>query len=143
MTKINDGLSSSMEDYLEAIHHISEAKRAARPKDIADEMGVSASSVTGALRALSERRLVNYAPYDIVTLTQTGAKLARLVTNRHEVLLRFFKEVLNLDHKQADAEACAAEHAVSATSIERLFRLTRYLESRPEIQREWQSGDLS
>ncbi|NOQ20783.1 MAG: metal-dependent transcriptional regulator, partial [Desulfobacterales bacterium] len=45
-------LSSNMEDYLEAIFHISQEKQAARAKDIADWVKVNKSSVTGALRSL-------------------------------------------------------------------------------------------
>ena len=52
-------LSSNMEDYLEAIFHISKEKQAARAKDIADRLMVNKSSVTGALRSLSEKGLVN------------------------------------------------------------------------------------
>ena len=140
MTKSDENLSSNMEDYLEAIHHIAAAKRAARAKDIAEEMGVSASSVTGALHALSQRGLVNYAPYDIVTLTDEGEKIAGRVTNRHAVLLKFFEAVLHLDRAQADAEACKVEHVVSATTIERLSRLTEFIESRPDVQHVWAAG---
>ena len=67
-------LTASLEDYLEAIFHIVERKQAARAKDISKRMHVNGSSVTGALRALSERNLVNYAPYDIVTLTAEGER---------------------------------------------------------------------
>ena len=69
-------LSSNMEDYLEAIYHISSEKQAARAKDISDRLKVNKSSVTGALRSLSEKGLVNYAPYDIITLTAVGEQVA-------------------------------------------------------------------
>jgi DtxR family Mn-dependent transcriptional regulator len=57
-----DELSASMEDYLEAIYHIVTAKQAARAKDIAKRLDVNNSSVTGALRTLSEKGYINYAP---------------------------------------------------------------------------------
>ena len=87
-------LSSNMEDYLEAIFHISEEKQAARAKDIADRVQVNKSSVTGALRSLSEKGLVNYAPYDIITLTAKGKKLASEIVRRHEALKEFFIKIL-------------------------------------------------
>ena len=43
-------LTPSQEDYLEAVYRISEEKKAARAKDIADRLNVRASSVTAALR---------------------------------------------------------------------------------------------
>ena len=42
----SETLSANMEDYLEAIYHISEEKQAARAKDIADRVKVNKSTVT-------------------------------------------------------------------------------------------------
>jgi DtxR family Mn-dependent transcriptional regulator len=95
-------LSSNMEDYLEAIFHISAEKQAARAKDIADRVQVNKSSVTGALRSLSEKGLVNYAPYDIITLTAKGKKLAAEIVRRHEALKEFFIKILLIDKDEAE-----------------------------------------
>ena len=67
-----------------------------RAKDIADRLQVNKSSVTGALRSLSEKVLVNYAPYDIITLTAGGEKLAKDIVRRHETLKDFFVKILLL-----------------------------------------------
>ena len=75
-------LSASLEDYLEAIYHIVAEKQAARTKDISQRLKVNNSSVTGALRALAERQLVNYAPYEVITLTASGKKIARDIVRR-------------------------------------------------------------
>ena len=84
-----EAVSASLENYLEAIFHISEDKQAARAKDIAQRLKLKGSSVTGALRLLSERGLINYAPYDIITLTPKGKKVARdVVNNVHAEELR-------------------------------------------------------
>ena len=69
-------LSKSLEDYLEVIYHIVVVEQAAKAKDIAQKMQVKASSVTGALRQLAERDLVNYTPYDQITLTRKGMEVA-------------------------------------------------------------------
>ena len=65
-------LSASLEDYLKAIFRIVAVKQAARAKDISARLSVSNSSVTGALRTLADRGLINYAPYDLITLTPLG-----------------------------------------------------------------------
>ena len=64
-----EGLSASLEDYLEVIFHLEQSNRVARAKDIADQMNVQRASVTGALKALSGRGLINYSPYSFITLT--------------------------------------------------------------------------
>ena len=76
-------LSASLEDYLEAIFNLSNAGKAARSKDIANLLGVSKSSVTGALKMLSERGLVDYRPYDPITLTKDGHKIASGIAKKH------------------------------------------------------------
>ena len=68
-------VSASLEDYLEAIYHTVEAKGAARAKDIVMRLGVHNSSVTQALRSLSEKELINYAPYDVITLTDKARRI--------------------------------------------------------------------
>ncbi len=83
-------LSASLEDYLEAIFWIAESKGAARAKDIAERLCVKASSVTGALQALKEKKYVNYAPYDVITLTSKGMEVAKKVVRRHQILSDFF-----------------------------------------------------
>ena len=47
-----DELSSSIEDYLEAIGNLEKKHRVARVKDIADNLNVQMPSVTGALKVL-------------------------------------------------------------------------------------------
>ena len=124
-------LSASLEDYLEAIFHIVEEKRAARPKDIAKRLEVGNSSVTGALKALADRKLVNYAPYDVVTLTTTGEEVARDVVRRHESLREFFIKVLAADGELAEEAACKMEHAVPAELIERFVSFVEFVEMCP------------
>lgn len=124
-------LSASLEDYLEAIFHIVREKQAARPKDISLRLNVGNSSVTGALKALSARDLVNYAPYDVVTLTPTGEEAAREVVHRHETLREFFIKVLAADAELAERAACKMEHAVPADLIDRFVRFVEFIEMCP------------
>jgi DtxR family Mn-dependent transcriptional regulator len=120
-------LSDSLEDYLEAIFHIEKAKQAARAKDIARRMNVKGSSVTGALQALARRKLINYSPYDLITLTEKGREVARDVVRRHAVLCRFFIDILDADPKEAEKGACRMEHALPAGIMERLIGFVEYL----------------
>jgi len=131
------GLSASLEDYLEAIYHIVGQKRAARAKDIVQRMGVHNSSVTQALRALSERGLINYAPYDIITLTAAGHKVANNVVRRHQTLMDFLVKILALDEGTAEDVACKMEHAISADIQQRLADFLVFMESCPLTEVEW------
>ncbi|MFW6242107.1 MAG: DtxR family transcriptional regulator, partial [Thermodesulfobacteriota bacterium] len=131
------GLSASLEDYLQAVYRIQSAKQAARPTDIASAVGVNNSSVTGALRTLSSRGMVNYAPYDVITLTEEGKRVAEEIVRRREVLVRFFTRVLKAEDGEAETTARGVEHAVSGEILERLVGFVEFLELCPRAGEEW------
>ena len=124
-------VSSSLEDYLEAIYHTVEAKGAARAKDLVQRLGVHNSSVTQALRSLSEKKLVNYAPYDVITLTDSGERIAVDVVKRHRVLSEFLNKVLGLPENEAEEGACRMEHAINVQILDRLVKFLEYFENCP------------
>ena len=127
---MQQGLSASQEDYLEAISHIVDQKQAARTKDIADRLSVASSSVTRALHSLAEVGLINYTPYDFVTLTDEGRVAAHRIIRKHETLKDFFVKVLLVDEEEADRAACKMEHAIPQTILERFVRFIEYSETR-------------
>ncbi|MCD4829877.1 MAG: metal-dependent transcriptional regulator [Candidatus Cloacimonetes bacterium] len=133
-------LSASLEDYLEAIYHLVKEKQAARVKDIAERLHVKAASVTGALRALSERELVNYTPYEIVTFTRSGEAAALDVVRRHSALKDFFVKILLVDEASADSAACAMEHSVTRPLLERFVHFTQFVEDCPRAGTKWVRG---
>jgi len=133
-------LSGSLEDYLEAIFHIQKDKQAARAKDISKRLKVSSSSVTGALRSLAQKKLINYAPYDLITLTHKGRNIARDVVRRHEILREFFVKILNVDEKEAEKSACKMEHTVSRTILERFTQFVEFMEACPIGGNRWIKG---
>lgn len=133
-------LSANMEDYLETIYHIVSQKKAARAKDIAVRMAVNSASVTGALRLLAEKGHINYAPYDVITLTARGEALALDIVRRHEILKDFFTKVLNVEAQEAEENACRMEHAVSPVIIDRLVRFVEFIQICPRGGDAWIDG---
>ena len=134
---VNEHLSASQEDYLEAIFWIASSKGAARTKDIAKRLRVKAASVTRALQVLAKRKYVNYAPYEVVTLTSEGIKEARKVIRNHETLRDFFVRVLGIKKKTADEEACRLEHNITKPIVDRLIEFMTFVETCPLGGRDW------
>jgi len=124
-------LSASLEDYIESIYHIISEKQVARGKDISARLSVSGASVTEALRALSKRGLINYAPYEVITLTAEGRDIALDVIRRHNSLKQFFTDVLALDLPLAEEGACKIEHTAPPEIIARMVDFIRFLEVCP------------
>jgi DtxR family Mn-dependent transcriptional regulator len=130
MKEKND-LSASLEDYIEAIYHIIEEKLVARSKEIAARLNVSRASVTEALRALSKKGLINYSPYEAITLTDEGKEVAEDVIFRHEALKRFFIEVLTIEDSIAEEGACKIEHTAPPEIIARMISFTEFMQVCP------------
>ena len=131
-------LSSSLEDYLEAIYLIASEKGAARPKDVADHLSVANSSTTAALHLLKKRSLINHKPYDIITLTAAGKKIAVKIAKKHEILTHFFTKILAIDKKTSDECACKIEHAIPDKVLERFIEYINFEENNPTT--EWIEG---
>lgn len=119
-------LSSSQEDYLEAILRLVRSNRVARVKDIAEALGVRMPSVTNALKQLKERQLIRYEKNSYITLTPEGASLAAEVDERHRTLVHFLEKVLLLPDGEAETTACRIEHAIGMTVSRKIGRLTDY-----------------
>jgi len=127
MTAVRENdLSASMEDYLEAIHNLAAESNVARGKDIAELLGVSRASVSGALRVLKDKGLANYKPYGYVTLTDNGRTAAVEVVRRHNILKSFFADVLGVDDDIAEQAACKAEHTLGPEVIGRLLAFIEF-----------------
>lgn len=113
-------LSAAMQDYLEEILNLSGRLETVRVTDIAERLNLTKASVSQALNQLREQGLINQDRYGPVELTERGRYYGMVVKRRHEVLRSFLTEVLGVDHKTAEKDACRMEHAVCSETIERL-----------------------
>ena len=118
MAKKNQ-LSESLEDYLEIILELQRTKTVARSKDIAEKMDIKRGSVTGMLKKLADKKLINYEPYGYVTLTSEGKKIALEIERRHIFLKDFFYRILKVDEETSDRTACRMEHAMDKQTFKK------------------------
>ena len=138
MSAKNDHLSESLEDYLEAILELEETHKVARAKDIAEKLGVQRGSVTGSLKALKEKGLIEQEHYGYVSLTKQGVRMAREIARRHTVLKDFLLSVLQLAPQEAEDVACKMEHAlVNKSSVDRLVQFVEFVQSCPRAGPDW------
>lgn len=120
-------ISASLENYIEAVYFLVSENGVARAKDIAARLGVKASSVTGALRTLSDKGLAEHEPYGFIRLTMRGREVAREVARRHRALTDFFVNVLCVDAAVAEKDACIIEHGISEDLLERVIRFGEFI----------------
>lgn len=114
--------SPSMEDYLEAIRTLSDEHRPVRVTHLSETLHVSKPSVTAAISRLSHEGLVHHERYGAVELTARGKVVADDVWKRHEALWVFLTEILGVDEKTAETDACRLEHYLSPDTSRRLTK---------------------
>lgn len=114
-------LSPTLEDYLEVIWGLEQQKGFARVRDIAEAMGVANSTGTAALQTLHEKGLVNYKPYEPVTLSAAGREKSDSIVLRHRIVEDFLVNVLDIAPERAEPIACGMEHVVDREALQRFI----------------------
>lgn len=133
----DENLTPALEDYLEAILVQVRRSRVARVRDVARRLDVGMPSVSAAIKLLRKRRLVDHDPYEFITLTSRGRRLAEKIVERHQILRDFLANVLAIGADAADRNACRMEHAVDGVVVERLVKLGEFLRTCPREVRTW------
>lgn len=124
-------LSSSVEDYLEAIYWLGEKKGEARSSEISSFLGHKPSSITEMLGKLSKRGLIKHKKYGSVTITLRGRRVAKEISSRHDDLTNFL-QLLGIDKKSAEVNACKIEHVVDSKVMEKLRKFVRFVREVPK-----------
>ena len=130
-------LTESAEDFLEAIYLIGKTKKVVRVKDIAQHLNIKMASVVVGLKSLAEKGLVEHEHYGYVELTPPGEEIAKKTLYRHQLLFKFFHEVLGLPGNIADRDACRIEHYLSSEGLERILKFIEFMEKSPEGGPKW------
>jgi DtxR family Mn-dependent transcriptional regulator len=116
--------SSTVENYLKAIHHgqstLPRGQRLLPMGHVASALSVTPGTATTMVKALAESGLVEYEPYTGVRLTKAGDKLAALVLRRHRLVELFLVQVMGMSWDEVHDEAEQLEHVVSDRLIDRI-----------------------
>ncbi|HEU5141166.1 MAG TPA: transcriptional regulator MntR [Bacillales bacterium] len=119
--------TASMEDYIERIYLLIEAKGYARVSDIAEDLEVHPSSVTKMIKKLDQDHYLIYEKYRGFMLTPKGKKLGKRLVFRHELLEDFLK-VIGVSKENIYKDVEGIEHHLSWDSIDRIGDLVQYFD---------------
>ena len=117
-------IHQSAEDYLETILILRERKGSVRSIDVAGELGFSKASVSVAMKKLRETGYVLMDEDGLLSLTESGQRVASGIYARHRLLTEFFVQ-LGVDEKVAAADACRIEHDISEETFTKLLEHAR------------------
>lgn len=120
-------LTKSQEDYLEAIYILEQEKVEVRVKEIASFLQVKMPSVTGALKILSQKELIEHAKNSSVHLTATGRQIGQTINQKHQILQDFLIQILNLPKEASNKQACLIEHIIDINTASRIDNLNQFI----------------
>ncbi|SIQ95462.1 iron (metal) dependent repressor, DtxR family [Alkalispirochaeta americana] len=133
-------ITESLGRYLLAIYHLAAENKVARSKDIAEVVGVSRPSVTGALQKLEKTGMINYEPYGYVSLTDAGDGLARKLLLKHRATQDFLQLALGLPHERAQEVSAQIEQSLPADVLCRLVQFNNFYRNNPGKRFDWDPG---
>jgi len=106
-------INQSKEDYLKAILKLGGCTKGVSTSALARHLGIGDGSVTDMVKKLAARDLIVYVPYQGVSLTGVGSKLAIKMMRRHRLWEIFLTEHLGYAWDEVHDEAENLEHATS------------------------------
>lgn len=115
------------QDYVELVDDLIAENGSARAIDIARRLGISHVTVGKTLRRLEKLNLLIAAPYESITLTAIGKKMAAEARGKHDLVLRFLI-ALGVPAEVAESDSEGIEHHVSK---ETLAAFRRFLKKQP------------
>ena len=133
-------MNQSTEDYLKSIYHLQirlaaehTGPTAAKVGDqivptsaLAKHLKIGDGSVTDMVKKLSEKQLINYEPYQGVTLTEAGRRVALKMVRRHRLWEMFLVKFLGYTWDEIHDEAELLEHVTSDEMESRLDQALGY-----------------
>ena len=111
-------LTRSKQDYLKALWALAPGGQAVATSRLAQQLEVSAPSVTNMLTRLAAEDLVAHAPRAGARLTPRGRRAALNIVRRHRILEAFLVRVLGFDWSEVHEDAEVLEHHVSDRVLE-------------------------
>lgn len=106
-------LTAAHEDYLKAIYLLQRRNGTASNAALAEAMSVAPASATNMVKKLDGLQLVEYIPYQGVTLTALGTQVALEVLRHHRLVELFLHQALGMSWDQIHEEADRLEHVIS------------------------------
>ncbi|MCE5289659.1 MAG: metal-dependent transcriptional regulator [Nocardiaceae bacterium] len=120
-TNADDVLTAVAQDYLKVIWTAQEwSNTPVSTKMLAEKIGVSASTVSEAVRKLAGQGLVEHERYGAIELTPEGRNAAVSMVRRHRLIETFLVHELGYGWDEVHDEAEVLEHAVSDLLISRI-----------------------
>lgn len=118
--------SLTEENYIKSIYALSQATGEVYVSELAKKLEVKLPTVNSMIKRLAAKKLVAYAPYQGIKLTEKGKKEALGIVRKHRLAELFLVKVLGLGWEEVHDIAEQLEHVNSSRFYERIDELLSY-----------------
>lgn len=119
-------------NYLETIYLLQSEGKAVHSVDVAKALGFSKPSVSRAMGLLKEAQYIEIAQNGVITLTKTGQKKAKELTEKSDVITRFLMMTADVDQEVAEKEASKMKHFIQNETFKGIKNFMKQVEEYEE-----------
>jgi DtxR family transcriptional regulator, Mn-dependent transcriptional regulator len=140
-------ISHSVAHHLTAIGELMSEHGYARVSDVARHLDITRGSASLTLKALKQKDLVLEDGNKFLRLSEEGQRIVDIIRAKRRVFRTFLEDVLKVEGRQAEIDACKVEHLLSAETGGNLVKFLRYLladidNSRAFLDAFWSEEDV-
>jgi len=118
--------SLTEENYIKSIYALSQATGEVYVSELAKKLEVKLPTVNSMMKRLAAKKLVAYAPYKGIRLTEKGKKEALGIVRKHRLAELFLVKVMGLGWEEVHDIAEQLEHVNSSRFYERIDELLNH-----------------
>lgn len=121
-------MKESGENYLETIYLLQKEGNAVHSVDVAKTLGFSKPSVSRAMGLLKNAQYIEIAKNGEITLTKTGLKKAKELSQKHEAITRFLMMTADVSQETAEKDACKMEHFIQDETFKGILKFMKQVD---------------
>ena len=123
--------SLTEENYIKSLYSLSQATGEVSVTDLARKLSVKLPTVNSMVKKLAAKKMVAYAPYRGIKLTEKGKKEALSIIRKHRLAELFLVQVMGLGWEEVHDIAEQLEHVNSDRFYDRIDEMLRYPKADP------------
>jgi DtxR family transcriptional regulator, Mn-dependent transcriptional regulator len=123
--------SLTEENYIKSIYSLSQASGEVFVSELAKKLSVKLPTVNSMIKKLSVKKLVSYAPYQGIKLTEKGKKEALSIIRKHRLAELFLVKFMGLGWEEVHDIAEQLEHVDSERFYDRIDELLGHPKADP------------
>lgn len=123
--------SLTEENYIKTIYALSQATGEVFVSDLARKLKVKQPTINSMVKKLASKKLISYAPYQGVRMTEKGKREALYIVRKHRLAELFLVRIMGLGWEEVHVIAEELEHVNSARFYDRIDELLHHPKEDP------------